>query len=91
MTEAQAFDPIAFKRKTRQEWNDAAAGWRKWHHVVEGNDDPPVEQPEELLRTLGADDVKWINQCIADNKGGASDAVIRKYCFCMNGSWRCPP
>ena len=30
------------------------------------------------------DDVKWINQCIADNKGGAGDAVIRKYCFCMN-------
>lgn len=33
---------------------------------------------------LSADDVKWINQCIADNKGGASDAVIRKYCICMN-------
>jgi SAM-dependent methyltransferase len=36
MLEAPAFDPIAFKEKTRQEWNDAAAGWRKWHHVVEG-------------------------------------------------------
>ena len=33
---------------------------------------------------LSVDDVKWINQCIADNKGGASDAVIRKYCVCMN-------
>jgi hypothetical protein len=33
---------------------------------------------------LSADDVKWINQCIADNKGGGSDAVIRKYCVCMN-------
>jgi hypothetical protein len=33
---------------------------------------------------LSADDVKWINQCIADNKGGASDAVSRKYCVCMN-------
>ena len=31
-----------------------------------------------------ADDVKWINQCIQDNKGGASDAIIRKYCMCMN-------
>jgi enediyne biosynthesis protein CalE5 len=38
MTEAQAFDPIAFKQKTRQEWNDAADGWRKWYHVVEGKD-----------------------------------------------------
>ena len=30
------------------------------------------------------DDVKWINQCVVDNKGGASDAVILKYCTCMN-------
>jgi hypothetical protein len=37
-----------------------------------------------LAQQLNADDVKWINQCIADNKGGASDAIIRKYCFCMN-------
>ena len=33
---------------------------------------------------LSKDDVKWINQCIADNKGGAAEAVIRKYCMCMN-------
>ena len=31
-----------------------------------------------------ADDVKWINQCISDNKGSASEVVIRKYCTCMN-------
>jgi hypothetical protein len=37
-----------------------------------------------LAQALDADDVKWINQCIADNKGGASDAVVRKYCICMN-------
>lgn len=37
-----------------------------------------------LAQALNADDVKWINQCIADNKGGASDAVVRKYCICMN-------
>ena len=37
-----------------------------------------------VLAQLSADDVKWINQCIQDNKGGASDAVIRKYCMCMN-------
>lgn len=30
------------------------------------------------------DDVKWINQCVRDNKGLASDAVILKYCTCMN-------
>ena len=33
---------------------------------------------------MNADDMKWVNQCIDDNKGGASDAIIRKYCMCMN-------
>jgi hypothetical protein len=37
-----------------------------------------------LAQTLTADDVKWINQCITDNRGGASNPIIRKYCFCMN-------
>jgi ubiquinone/menaquinone biosynthesis C-methylase UbiE len=32
----QAFDASEFKQKIRQEWRDAAAGWRKWFHVVEG-------------------------------------------------------
>jgi hypothetical protein len=31
-----------------------------------------------------ADDVKWINQCIKDNKGDAKEDVVRKYCVCMN-------
>jgi hypothetical protein len=30
------------------------------------------------------DDVKWINQCTKDNKGEAADAIILKYCTCMN-------
>ena len=30
------------------------------------------------------DDVKWINQCVADNKGDAPDDVVLKYCTCMN-------
>jgi hypothetical protein len=30
-----------------------------------------------FAQALNADDVKWINQCIADNKGGASDTIIR--------------
>ena len=37
------------------------------------------------LAQLSADDVKWINQCISDNKNeGAKAPVVRKYCFCMN-------
>lgn len=32
-----------------------------------------------------ADDRKWVNQCIRDNKGeGATPEVVRKYCVCMN-------
>ena len=30
------------------------------------------------------DDVKWINQCVNDNKGGAASEVVLKYCTCMN-------
>ena len=35
---------------------------------------------------MDADDVKWINQCIDDSKGepGATPAIARKYCICMN-------
>ena len=30
------------------------------------------------------DDVKWINQCVSDNKGDAPAPVVLKYCTCMN-------
>ena len=31
------------------------------------------------------DDVKWINQCVSDNKDeGQSAPVVLKYCTCMN-------
>jgi hypothetical protein len=32
---------------------------------------------------VSTDDVKWINQCVKDNKGGASAGVVLKYCTCM--------
>jgi hypothetical protein len=32
-----------------------------------------------------ADDVKWIAQCVKDNKHeGAKEEVVYKYCECMN-------
>ena len=31
-----------------------------------------------------ADDRKWVAQCVRDNAGTASAAVIRAYCVCMN-------
>jgi hypothetical protein len=32
------------------------------------------------------DDLKWVNQCIRDNRGeaGGTPAVVRAYCICMN-------
>ena len=35
-------------------------------------------------QAMNSDDLKWINQCISDNKGGASADIVRKYCICMN-------
>lgn len=37
-------------------------------------------------QNMNADDLKWINQCIADNRGeaGATPQVVRAYCVCMN-------
>ena len=29
------FDPAEFKVQMRAEWDSAASGWRRWHHVVE--------------------------------------------------------
>lgn len=38
-----------------------------------------------LAQAMTADDLAWINRCVADNKrGGASAEVVRKYCICMN-------
>jgi hypothetical protein len=32
------------------------------------------------------DDLKWVNQCIQDNRGepGGTPTVVRAYCICMN-------
>ena len=33
-----------------------------------------------------ADDKKWVNQCMKDNKDepGGTPAIVKKYCVCMN-------
>ena len=35
---------------------------------------------------MNADDLKWVNQCIDDNKSeaGGTPAIVRAYCACMN-------
>ena len=39
-----------------------------------------------FAQAMNADDVKWVNQCINDNRGepGATPAIARAYCVCMN-------
>jgi hypothetical protein len=46
----------------------------------------PMLASTAAVAQMSPDDVKWINTCIADNKGepGATDAIVRKYCMCMN-------
>jgi hypothetical protein len=37
------------------------------------------------IAVASSDDVKWIAQCIKDNKDeGAKEEVVYKYCTCMN-------
>jgi hypothetical protein len=35
---------------------------------------------------MNSDDLKWINQCIQDNRDepGGTPAIVRAYCVCMN-------
>jgi hypothetical protein len=37
-------------------------------------------------QNMNADDLKWVNQCIRDNRdeAGATPQIIRAYCVCMN-------
>jgi ubiquinone/menaquinone biosynthesis C-methylase UbiE len=35
---SDSFDPAEYKAKMRVEWRSAAAGWRKWHVVVEAEE-----------------------------------------------------
>jgi hypothetical protein len=46
----------------------------------------PAIAPQVSAQKMSADDVKWINQCIDDNRGepGATPAIARAYCMCMN-------
>jgi hypothetical protein len=39
-----------------------------------------------LAQTVTTDDIKWVNQCISDNKNekGGTPEIVLKYCTCMN-------
>ena len=37
-------------------------------------------------QAMTSDDLKWVNQCISDNRGepGGTPPIVRAYCMCMN-------
>lgn len=39
-----------------------------------------------VAQQMNADDLKWINQCITDNRSepGGTPPIVRAYCVCMN-------
>jgi hypothetical protein len=39
-----------------------------------------------FAQAMTQDDLKWVNQCIRDNRGeaGGTPAIVRAYCICMN-------
>jgi hypothetical protein len=39
-----------------------------------------------FAQQMNADDLKWVNECIRDNRDepGGTPAIIRAYCICMN-------
>ncbi len=41
---------------------------------------------QAFAQRMNADDVRWINRCISDNRSepGGTPAVVRAYCVCMN-------
>jgi SAM-dependent methyltransferase len=55
---SDAFDPVEFKTKMRTEWRSAAAGWRKWHDVVEAAEGGQVHSATLVeLAGIGPGDV----------------------------------
>jgi len=43
------------------------------------------DEKKAEAKPAGADDVKWIDKCVKDNKfEGQPAEVVRKYCECMN-------
>jgi hypothetical protein len=45
-----------------------------------------MTMPHAASAQMTSDDLKWVNQCISDNKGekGGTPAIVRAYCICMN-------
>lgn len=53
----QAFDPIAFKETTRQQWQNAAAAWHRWTPTLEAWLGPVTEAMLEMAKLQPGDRV----------------------------------
>jgi len=57
MTAASAFDPVAFKRTTREQWQHSAEAWDRWTPILEAWLRPVTEAMIELARIREGDTV----------------------------------
>lgn len=73
-TQAPAFDPVAYKRTTRAQWQDAAEAWHKWSPVLE---DWLGEATEIMLDLAGVDAGDKVLD-VAAGAGGQSLAAARR-------------
>ena len=53
----QAFDPIAFKETTRQQWQNAAAAWDRWTPTIQAWLKPVTDAMLEMAQLKGGDRV----------------------------------
>jgi len=73
-TQAPAFDPVAYKRTTHTQWQEAAAAWHRWGPVLE---DWLGEATEIMLDLAGLTDGQRILD-VAAGAGGQSLAAARR-------------
>jgi ubiquinone/menaquinone biosynthesis C-methylase UbiE len=72
---ADTFNPAEFKQKMRGEWRSAAEGWRRWHHVVEG-EEGGKRHSARLVELAGIGPGDWVLD-VAGGYGEPSLAAAR--------------
>jgi enediyne biosynthesis protein CalE5 len=50
--EAKTVDPVEFRQRQQQQWNEAATGWRKWNELI---DEVSSEVSERLVELAGVE------------------------------------
>ena len=71
---AKAFDPAGYKRTTREQWQTAAAAWRRWEPVIESW----LGEATELMLDLGGVGPGGRVLDVAAGAGGQTFAAARR-------------